>query len=124
MAIGGHLSHENQLENRVPQGSIFQVVSAGFDVLLYADDILLVVRRLKTEGLHRKLQAAVKAVDKWSKSVGSTILLLSECTVGADFHTAGLDAWKHTQKQMTVSIPNAPPRNSDSHGLGELSAGP
>lgn len=52
---------------------IFRIVPAGVKLLLYADDILLVVRGAKHEVLHKKLQAAVKAVDKWSKSVGFTI---------------------------------------------------
>jgi hypothetical protein len=86
VSVYGHLSREHQLENGVPQGSvlsvtlflvamqpIFRVVPSGVDILLYADDILLIVRREKSEGLHRKLQAAVKAVDKWTKSVGFSI---------------------------------------------------
>ncbi|XP_062715142.1 uncharacterized protein LOC134291426 [Aedes albopictus] len=86
VSIGGHLSRERPLENGVPQGSvlsvtlfliamqpIFQVIPDGVEMLLYADDILLVVRGAKTAGLQRKLQAAVKAVDRWAKSVGFTI---------------------------------------------------
>lgn len=77
------MSREHLLENGVPQGSvlsvtlfliamqpIFRILPSGVDILLYADDILLVVRRAKSDGLHRKLQAAVKAVDKWAKGVG------------------------------------------------------
>lgn len=61
MAVGGQLSKKHQLENGVPQTSvlsvtlflgamqpIFRIVSAGVDVLLNADDIILVVRRAKT----------------------------------------------------------------------------
>ncbi|XP_065084643.1 uncharacterized protein LOC135706893 [Ochlerotatus camptorhynchus] len=51
----------------------FRVVPHTVAVLLYADDILLVVRRSKECPLYRDLQAAVKAVDKWAKSVGFTI---------------------------------------------------
>ncbi|XP_058816848.1 uncharacterized protein LOC131680141 [Topomyia yanbarensis] len=42
---------------------IFRVVPNGVEILLYADDILLIVRDRKMEALHRKLQAAVKAAD-------------------------------------------------------------
>lgn len=49
---------------------ILRIIPAAVEVLLYANDILLVVRGPKNEGLHRKLQVAVKAVDKWAKSVG------------------------------------------------------
>jgi ribonuclease HI len=86
VSVGGHMSREHQLENGVPQGSvlsvtlfliamqpIFRRLSSGVDIVLYADDILLVVRRKKNEGLRRKLQAAVKAIDKWAKTVGFTI---------------------------------------------------
>ncbi|XP_065091986.1 uncharacterized protein LOC135712849 [Ochlerotatus camptorhynchus] len=52
---------------------IFRKIPRGVDTLQYADDIFLVVRGAKNEGLHRKLQAAVKAVDKWTKSVGFSI---------------------------------------------------
>ena len=52
---------------------IFQTIPAGVDILVYADDILLVVRGPKTDGLHRRLQASVKAVDRWTKSVGFTV---------------------------------------------------
>lgn len=41
---------------------IFRVISAEIEVFLYADDILLVGRGAKNEGLHQKLQVAVKAV--------------------------------------------------------------
>ena len=77
--VGGYLSQEQPLENGVPQGSvlsvtlfliamqpIFRVVPIGVDILLYADDILLVTRRKKEVGVHRKLQAAVTAVTKWT----------------------------------------------------------
>jgi exonuclease III/ribonuclease HI len=86
VSVGGHVSREYQLENGVPQGSvlsvtlflvamqpIFRVLPSGVEILLYADDILLVVRGAKSEGLHQKLQTAVKAVDKWAKSVGFAI---------------------------------------------------
>ncbi|XP_062534266.1 uncharacterized protein LOC134203408 [Armigeres subalbatus] len=82
VSIGGHMSQEYLLENGVPQGSvlsvtlflvamqpIFRVLPAGVEILLYADDILLVARGAKGEGLHRRLQTAVKAVDKWAKSI-------------------------------------------------------
>jgi ribonuclease HI len=84
--VEGHFSKEMPLENGVPQGSvlsvtlflvamqpIFRVVPHTVTVLLYADDILLVVRRSKGQPLHRTLQAAVRAVDKWAKSVGFKI---------------------------------------------------
>lgn len=74
------------LENGVPQGSVlsvtlflvavqpvFRVVPNAVDILLYADDIILIVRRRKEETLYRTLQAAVKAVSKWAKSVGFRI---------------------------------------------------
>ncbi|XP_062538102.1 uncharacterized protein LOC134206402 [Armigeres subalbatus] len=80
------MSQQYPQENGVPQGSvlsvtlflvamqpIYRVLPDGVQILLYADDILLVVRRSKGEGWHRKLHAAVKAVDKWTKSVGFTI---------------------------------------------------
>lgn len=86
VCVGGQLSQSHKLENGVPQGSvlsvtlflvamqpIFKVVPKGVEILLYADDILLVVKGRKTEALHRKLQAAVKAVEKWTKSVGFMI---------------------------------------------------
>ncbi|XP_062710982.1 uncharacterized protein LOC134289017 [Aedes albopictus] len=87
VSVAGYLSREHQLENGVPQGSvlsvtlflvamqpIFRAVPNGAEILLYADDILLIVRGTKaSKGLHRKLQAAVKAVDRWAKSVGFTI---------------------------------------------------
>ena len=69
--INGYLSRAHPLENGVPQGSVltvtlfliamqsgFRVVPAGENILLYTDDILLVVRGSKNETLHRKLQAA------------------------------------------------------------------
>ncbi|XP_058839728.1 uncharacterized protein LOC131695227, partial [Topomyia yanbarensis] len=75
--VEGHLSPAHPLENGVPQGSvlsvtlflvaiqpIFRVVPNSVQVLLYADDILLLVWGKKDQLLHRKLQAAVKAVDK------------------------------------------------------------
>lgn len=84
--VQGHLSREMPLENGVPEGSvlsvalflvamqpIFRVVPHTVTVLLYADDILLVVRKSKDQPLHRTLQAAVSAVDKWAKSVGFKI---------------------------------------------------
>ncbi|XP_058449303.1 uncharacterized protein LOC131429269 [Malaya genurostris] len=83
VSVGRHLSREHPLENGVPQGSvlsvtlflvamqpIFQVIPKGVDILLYADDILLAVRGARSDGLYRKLQAAVKAADHWTKSVG------------------------------------------------------
>jgi exonuclease III len=86
VSVAGHLSSEHQQENGVPQGSvlsvtlfliamqpIFRKLPIGVDILLYADDILLTVRRLKNEGLQRMLQVAVTAVEKWAKSVGFTI---------------------------------------------------
>jgi hypothetical protein len=86
VCVGGHLSRARKLENGVPQGSvlsvtlflvamqpIFKVVPAGVQILLYADDILLVVKGHKTEKLYRKLQSAVKNVQRWTKSVGFTI---------------------------------------------------
>ncbi|XP_058828056.1 uncharacterized protein LOC131687967 [Topomyia yanbarensis] len=79
--VEGHLSPAHPLENGVPQGSvlsvtlflmaiqpIFRVVPNSVQVLLYADDILLLVWGKKDQSLHRKLQAAVKAVVKWPRS--------------------------------------------------------
>ncbi|XP_058840267.1 uncharacterized protein LOC131695767 [Topomyia yanbarensis] len=84
--VDGNLSRKLPLENGVPQGSvlsvtlflvaiqpIFRVVPNTVTVLLYADDILLVVRGKKEQPLYRKLQSAVKAVHRWAKSVGFTI---------------------------------------------------
>ncbi|XP_058827599.1 uncharacterized protein LOC131687523 [Topomyia yanbarensis] len=75
--VEGHLSPAHPLENGVPQGSvlsvtlflvaiqpIFRVVPNSVQVLLYADDILLLVWGKKEQSLLRKLQAAVEAVDK------------------------------------------------------------
>lgn len=86
VSVGGYISREHTLENGVPQDSvlsvtlllvamqpIFRVLLNGVEILLYADDILLVVRRAKNEALHRKLQTAVNAVDKLAKSVGFAI---------------------------------------------------
>ncbi|XP_055543184.1 uncharacterized protein LOC129728756 [Wyeomyia smithii] len=86
VTVEGQLSRVHNLENGVPQGSVlsvtlflvamqpvFRVIPSGVTVLLYADDILLVVKAHKDQPLYRKLQAAVKAVDKWAKSVGFTI---------------------------------------------------
>ncbi|XP_055522937.1 uncharacterized protein LOC129717118 [Wyeomyia smithii] len=86
VTVEGQLSRVHNLENGVPQGSVlsvtlflvamqpvFRVIPSGVTVLLYADDILLVVKAHKDRPLYRKLQAAVKAVDKWAKSVGFTI---------------------------------------------------
>lgn len=68
VCVGGHLSRTHRLENGVPQGSIlsvtlflvaiqpiFKAVPKGVEILLYADDILLVVKGRKTEKLHRKM---------------------------------------------------------------------
>lgn len=76
MVIRGQLSLEHQLENGLPQGSvlsvklflvamqpIFRILPSGVEILLYADDIFLIVLGAKHEALHRKLQAVVKAVD-------------------------------------------------------------
>ncbi|XP_062542164.1 uncharacterized protein LOC134210157 [Armigeres subalbatus] len=86
VSVERHLSREHPLENGVPQGSvlsvtlfliamqpIFRVIPTKVNILLYADDILLVVHGKKNEGLHRKLHAAVNAVNKWARSVGFTI---------------------------------------------------
>lgn len=51
---------------------IFRKIPAGVNVLLYADD-MLVVRAHKDQPLYKKLQAAVKFVNKWTKSVSFTI---------------------------------------------------
>lgn len=71
------MSHEHELENGVPKGSvlsvtlfrvamqpIFRVLPKGVDVLLYAADILLIVRGTKKLKLNRKLQATCN----WAKS--------------------------------------------------------
>lgn len=86
VAVGGQLSNLYPLENGVPQGSvlsvtlflvamqpIFRVVPNGIKVILYADDILLVVVGQKNQNLGRKLQIAVNAVVKWAKSCGFSI---------------------------------------------------
>ena len=84
VSVGGHISREHPLENGVPQGSVLSVtlfliamqpifrvlLPKGVDILLYADDILLVVRGANNRGLYRNLQVAVKAINNWAKSVG------------------------------------------------------
>ncbi|XP_058836665.1 uncharacterized protein LOC131693120 [Topomyia yanbarensis] len=83
---GGYVSRLFELENGVPQGSVlsvtlflvaiqpvFRVVSNNVKILVYADDILLIVRGAKGQPLYRKLQKAVKAVNKWATSVGFCI---------------------------------------------------
>ncbi|XP_058839084.1 uncharacterized protein LOC131694619 [Topomyia yanbarensis] len=75
--VEGHLSPAHPLENGVPPGSvlsvtlflvaiqpIFRVVPNSVQILLYDDDILLLVWGKKDQSFLRKLQSAVKAVDK------------------------------------------------------------
>jgi hypothetical protein len=92
VCISGHLSSQYAQENGIPQGSvlsvtlfliamqpIFRKITSGVNILLYADDILLVVRKSVKLGLHRQLQTAVKAVVTWTKSVGFTIAAEKSC---------------------------------------------
>ncbi|XP_062537993.1 uncharacterized protein LOC134206306 [Armigeres subalbatus] len=119
VSIGGHTSQEYLLENGVPQGSvlsvtlfliamqpIFRVLPAGVEILLYADDILLVVRRAKEEGLHRRLQTAVKAVNKWAKSVGFSI----SATKSQTFYCSP-NARREPAKEITIEQIPVPKTN-------------
>lgn len=84
--IGNHRSKIAKEETGVPQGSVlavtlflvamsgvFLVLPKGVFILVYADDILLLVRGKHPKSLRRKLQAAVSAVAKWAKTEGFDI---------------------------------------------------
>ncbi|XP_062538966.1 uncharacterized protein LOC134207261 [Armigeres subalbatus] len=73
----------NQGRNRGPQGSVIAVtlfliamegvfdrLPKGIYILVYADDVLLVVTGKHPKATRRKLQAAVNDVTKWAKSPG------------------------------------------------------
>lgn len=81
--VGNHRSKIVQEETGVPQGSVlavtlflvamngvFLVLPKGVFILVYADDILLLVRGKHPKMIRRKLQAAVSAVAKWATQVG------------------------------------------------------
>lgn len=83
VAIGNHRSRIASEETGVPQGSvlavtlflvamngIFEQLPNGIYILVYADDIVLVVPGKSPLLLRRKLQAAVNAVGRWADSVG------------------------------------------------------
>ncbi|XP_058827652.1 uncharacterized protein LOC131687580 [Topomyia yanbarensis] len=73
-------------ENGVPQGSIlsvtlflvamepiFKIIPIDVEILLYADDVLLVAKGSSSGQIRRHLRKAVKAVVEWAGSVGFEI---------------------------------------------------
>lgn len=83
VAIGNHLSKPTREETGVPQGSViavtlflvamngvFNILPAGVYILVYADDILLLVTGKHPKATRRKLQAAVTAVAGWADKNG------------------------------------------------------
>lgn len=84
--IGGKTSEPRSQENGMPQGSVlsvtlfliametmFEHIPAHIDVLLYADDILVISKSPFRTLVKRKLQEGVNAIVKWADSVGFSI---------------------------------------------------
>lgn len=83
VAIGGACSQQFREVNGVPQGSVlsvtlfliamngvFQSHLRGAHMLVFADDILIVTTGPTFARTRIKLQAAIRAVDRWATSVG------------------------------------------------------
>ncbi|XP_058837566.1 uncharacterized protein LOC131693622 [Topomyia yanbarensis] len=86
VGIGGTLSDLYKESNGVPQGSVlaatlflvgmntvFDSLPKGVYILVYADDIILIVVGKSLAIIQRKLQAAVSAVGRWANSVGFSL---------------------------------------------------
>lgn len=86
VASNGHLSSIRKAENGVPQGSvlsvtlflvamqpIFDKIPPGADILLYADDVIIIVKGENYSAVRKKLRQAVNAVNDWAVSVGFSI---------------------------------------------------
>ncbi|XP_062541937.1 uncharacterized protein LOC134209937 [Armigeres subalbatus] len=81
--VGNQTSRATKEETGVPQGSVIAVtlfliamegvfdrLPKGIYILVYADDVLLVVTGKHPKATRRKLQAAVNDIAKWAKSAG------------------------------------------------------
>ncbi|KXJ69166.1 hypothetical protein RP20_CCG028398 [Aedes albopictus] len=86
VCANGTLSSPRKAENGVPQGSILSVtlflvamqpifdkIPADAEILLYADDVILVVKGSNRSSVRQNMRKAVKAATEWAASVGFSI---------------------------------------------------
>lgn len=84
--VGSHLSNKRIAENGVPQGAIVSVtlflvtmntifnhIPKGVNIVLYADDILLMTSGKVRSASRRRLQKGIDNVIEWANNVGFTI---------------------------------------------------
>lgn len=112
VSIGGNTSEARNQENGVPQGSVLSVtlfliameplfahIPTNVDVLLYADDILVISKSLSREAVRKQLQQGVNAVVKWAHSVGFSI----SGEKSRLLHCCNLQRHKGKRKPLTIS---------------------
>lgn len=86
VSANGHISSSRIAENGVPQGSILSVtlfliamqpiftkIPPNAEILLYADDVILVVKGSNRQLLRQIMNKTVRSVTEWANSVGFSI---------------------------------------------------
>ena len=110
VAANGSVSSLRKAENGVPQGSvlsvtlflvamqpIFKIIPTNAEILLYADDVILIVKGKDHGTIRRILRKAVAAAVRWAASVGFSIAptkskLLHACLNGSASFPVGYQA--------------------------------
>lgn len=116
VAIGGTLSQSFSERNGVPQGSvlavtlfliavnsIFESLPNGIHILLYADDIVIVVTGPNATRVRIKIRSAIRHVFKWTERTGFSIAP-EKCSIThcCDHHH---HPWKRIVKINGTTIP-------------------
>ncbi|XP_055603941.1 uncharacterized protein LOC129752175 [Uranotaenia lowii] len=83
VVVGGTKSSRRCLENGVPQGSVLSVtlflvamqsifdhVPEGIEILLYADDILVISTGPFASSVRKRLQKAIDIINSWAHNIG------------------------------------------------------